>query len=346
MEKLISIIVPCYNVEKYIDRCFDSIAKQTIGLDKLLVIFIDDCSTDSTWKHLENIEKKHPDSVIIIHLDENGRQGRARNIGMQYVTTKYVTFLDSDDFVDSEMYEILYTPMLSGNYDLTMCGYWRDDGKIDYDIWPKHEGIGDRHFVIDTSDKRKTFICCMSMGTITCAKLYKTDFILENNIFYVEGYTYEDHMFMLLLYLYAKDILIIDNRCYHYYVNEQSTVMKPESAHHYDVITVDNMAWEECAKRGFLDVYRKELECYFLLISYLAPLKFISYRFERPPYDFYLKLREATLAKIPDYTINPYVKDYVTDFYKVILETLKLDISENEFIEICKAIHKKYGENL
>ena len=86
MEKLISIIVPCYNVELYIDRCFASLAAQTIGLDKLEIILVDDCSTDHTWEKLTAIEASYPESVMIIHSDENGHLGRARNIGMEYAT--------------------------------------------------------------------------------------------------------------------------------------------------------------------------------------------------------------------------------------------------------------------
>ena len=344
MDKLISIIIPCYNAENYIDRCFNSIVNQTIGLDKLVVIFVDDCSTDSTWEHLVEIEKNNQDSVMIIHLDENGRQGRARNIAMEYVTTEYVSFLDADDFIDSDMYECLYNPMITGNYDFTMCNFWRDGGNIDYTKWPKVTGIGDRHFVIDTEEKRKIFICCMSVGSTVWGKLYKTEFLTNHNICFVEGYTYEDHMFMMLIYLYAENILVIDNRCYHYFVNTQSTVLMPESKHHFDTITVDNMTWDECERRGFLDKYREELECYFLLLSYLAPLKVISYRYEIPPYDFYLQLREDTLRKIPKYETNKYINEYFTDFHRAILETLKYDISEREFLEICKAIRQKYGE--
>lgn len=343
MDKLISVIIPCYNVENYIDRCFESIANQTIGLDKLVVILVDDCSTDNTWDHLVKIEKNNQDSVVVIHLDENGRQGRARNIAMDYVTTEYVLYVDSDDYIDADVIEALYTPMKTHNYDFTVCGFWRDDGNVDYTKYPKYMGVGDKHFVIDTVDKRKTFICCMSAGLTAWAKLYRKDFLIDNGIYFAEGYVYEDHMFIALLYAYACDILILDNVGYHYCVNETSTVLSTEIGHHYDVIPVDDMTWDELAMRGFLNEFRKEWECYFLLLAYLGPLKLVSLRLEKVPYDYFQKLKQAILNKVGDYSTNPYISVYVTPFLQQILRTLSLPISEEELQSVCAAIRNYYG---
>lgn len=341
MKKLISIIIPCYNAELYIDRCFQSIAAQTIGIDKLEIILIDDCSTDHTWEKLTAIEASCPESVMIIHCDENGRQGTARNIGMEYASAPYIGFVDSDDWLEPDMYEKLYQKMSMYHCDIIMCRNWRDYGFTDQTLEPKHTGEKEKLFEIDTVEKRKTFLVCLSMGAFIWDKLYTRDFLIQNRIFFPEGLAYEDHFFITLLHLYAKKICILNERLYHYYINPHSTVLTPNAAHHFHILTADMMLWEECGERGFLQTYRKELEYTFLTLCYLAGLKVISLRFTSFPYDFFLQLKEETLKRVPDYHANPYIKDYVTEFNQVLLQLLNYPIGEAELQSFCDALRKK-----
>ena len=108
----LSIIVPCFNVEKYVARCIDSLINQTLDNTIYEIILVDDASTDHTWDKLCEIEKLYPDNVILVHCEENGRQGKARNIGMTYATSDYVGFVDSDDWVEPDMYEIMLGEMI------------------------------------------------------------------------------------------------------------------------------------------------------------------------------------------------------------------------------------------
>ena len=124
-----SIIVPCYNVEKYIDRCFESLKRQTIGIEQMEIIFVDDASADHTWDRLCEIEKQYPDNVILVHCIDNGRQGKARNIGMAYATSDYVGFVDSDDWVEPDMYEIMLGEMIKNDRDIVYCKFFRDSGE-------------------------------------------------------------------------------------------------------------------------------------------------------------------------------------------------------------------------
>jgi glycosyltransferase involved in cell wall biosynthesis len=89
MNKKISIIIPCYNVEKYIERCIDSLINQTMNLDQMEFIFVNDASTDRTLDILLKYEKKYSDSIMVINSEENLRQGGARNIGLSYTNGDY-----------------------------------------------------------------------------------------------------------------------------------------------------------------------------------------------------------------------------------------------------------------
>lgn len=343
MEKKISVIIPCYNVEKLIDRCFSSLEDQTIGIDNLEIILIDDASTDDTWDKILKFETKYPESVMVVQLEINSRQGTARNIGIEYATSRYITFVDSDDWLEKDMLESMYNVMTRENPDLVMIGHVRDDGSLNREDAKKLFSNEEKHFLIDSMDKRKVFILCMSLGTVTCAKLYRKEFLASNSIYYVEGLSYEDHMFALLLYLYTNKAVIIDKLGYYYYVNQTSTVLSKNSTRHFEQIDVDNMVWEECKNRDFLKEYKEELEAYFLQIGFLAPLKNLPSLFEIPPYDFFLKLKQETKRRIPDYSKNKYIDEFFTEFDRILLGLLSVDISETDFQNICNAIKVKKG---
>lgn len=342
MEKKISVVIPCYNVENLIDRCLGSLVDQTIGIENLEIILIDDFSMDNTWGKILEFESRFPDSVMAIRLEQNSRQGTARNIGIKYSSAEYITFIDSDDWIENDMLETMYASMQGDDIDLAMVGHIRDDGSPVENITSFFDG-NKKHMIIDSVEKRKIFIMCMSIGTITCAKLYRKSFLVDNNIFYVEGLAYEDHMFALLLYLYAKNVLIINQLGYHYWVNPKSTVLTKNSTRHYEQLEVDDMTWNESIKRGFFDTYKEELEAYFLQIGFLAPLKNLPTLYESAPYDLFLKLKEVTLKKVPNYPRNRYINEYFTEFDKALLSLLSLDICEKDFQGVCEAIKIKKG---
>lgn len=331
MEKIISIIVPCFNVEKYIDRCFQSLENQTIGIEKLEIIFVDDGSTDHTWEHLVAMEQKYPDSIAIIHCDENGHQGKARNIGMEYASAPYLGFVDSDDWVEPDMFERMYEKICSYNSDIVMCNSWRDTGKPEQVLSSRRvDGREDRQLLINTMEKRKCLLANSSIGFCVWNKLFKRELIMNNNILFPEQLAYEDHYFATLLYFYVEKVYILEERLYHYFINEQSTVMEDNAVHHFDILSVDTLLWEECEKRGFLRDYRKEMEYQFLSLCYLTSVKMLLLRFENVPYDFFRKMQQEVLLRVPNYHDNQYVAEFVTDLYKIILELLDRDLTEPE----------------
>lgn len=96
----ISVIIPYHNVEQYIDRTLSSLSSQTIGVENLEIICVDDASTDNIWEHLLAWEQKYPENILLVQCEENGRQGRARNIGLSHATDEWIAFIDSDDWMN------------------------------------------------------------------------------------------------------------------------------------------------------------------------------------------------------------------------------------------------------
>ena len=124
--KKISVIVPCYNVEREIDRCVQSLVDQTLSISNMELILVDDASEDSTANKLSVWEERYPDSIIVIRCTENGKQGTARNIGMQYATGEYIGFVDSDDYVEPAMYREMCRIADDERVDMVTCLFVRE----------------------------------------------------------------------------------------------------------------------------------------------------------------------------------------------------------------------------
>lgn len=178
----ISVIIPCYNVQKYIMRCFDSIYSQTYGFENLEVILIDDLSTDNTWSILESLQRQYPENVISLKIQKKGKCGGARNLGMDICTGKYITFVDADDYVHPDMLRVLYDRMTEDDYDVAQCGvscFKADKPNVlevnDFEI---------QRLDLDNVDNRKNLIIGLTGFTnVTAwAKLYSTKFIIEHNL--------------------------------------------------------------------------------------------------------------------------------------------------------------------
>ena len=133
----------------------------------------------------------------------------------------------------------------------------------------------------------------------------------------------------------------LEEKLYHYFVNESSTVLTANSNHHLDCFTVQMWVWDQYISRGFLEKYRYELEIEHIFSFYLAGIKAIVLRYETPDYNAYLLLRYLMLSHVPNYEENPYVtSDRFSDYYLMILTSLKTELSKRQFFEMAENIKK------
>lgn len=339
----ISIIIPCHNVENYIMRCFESLKNQTFGLDRLELIFVDDASTDSTWEKLLVIEQSAPDSVCIIQLSENLRQGGARNIGLSHATSPYIGFVDADDWVEPDMYECLYHAVTEDDSDLSFCRHIRDNGKNTLYLKEEEKMTRkeSRKLRILSDEQRTDFIVSNVIGYGVWDKLFRKDFLLKNEIFFPEHLTYEDIYFGSLVYLYAKHVSLVERRLYHYYINEDSTVLGRNQAHHKDIFLVNYLKWDAYEERGFLSKYREALEFDFIMSYYMAGFKILALRFDEIPYEDFMKLKTGTLERVPNYEKNTYCHSHIPEIYKLLLNLLKYSVGPSELSQV-QTVFKSY----
>lgn len=306
MKKKVSIIIPCYNVEKYIDRCVRSLANQTIGIENLELIFVNDASTDSTLECLAKWEKQYPESIMVIDCKENHKQGAARNIGLQYAGADYIGFVDSDDYVSGDMYEKLYEKAEEYHCDVVTGLFVREenDGTIVMDAKPKENG--DKLVRIDTVEDRKRFFQEGLTGGVW-SKIYKKSLILDNEIYFPEDILYEDNYWGAILNYYLSSYYIVNEVCYHYMVNEESTIMKKDATHHLDRLVIELMKVEEYKRRGVFEAFHDEIEFSFLKLYFINTIRILFVRFSEIPYDIIYTMQRDVKEIFPDHEKNPYL---------------------------------------
>lgn len=338
--KKISIIIPCYNVEQYMDRCLNGIIVQTIGMQELEVICVNDASTDGTLKRLQEWEQKYPELIHIIDCKQNGRLGKARNIGLEHANGEYVMFLDADDWMESDAYELLYQKAEQYNCDIVRCYMIRDPGEKD--LWEDRSRREKEDFllVIDQMEERKKFMVSDLMDNGCCNKLYRRGFLKQHKLRFPEGKTYEDIYWGMISYLYAKTVYFCNENLYHYYINLNSIVLKKDQDYHMDIFDTTKMMWEECKRRGAMEHYQKEMEINFLIYYYLGGLKMLALRYTKLQYSAYQKMCQEVREIIPEYKKNPYLTQILDPMQQLQVELIDKDITEAEFAQIVKIIQK------
>ena len=190
----VSVIVPVYNVEKYLKKCIDSLLNQT--LDDYEIIIINDCSKQDEKKIIESYNDKR---IVYIENTKNMGIGYNRNIGIKMAKGEYVCFIDSDDYVDSNFLSKMYNYSKKNNLDLCVCDYYHVDekGKI-----IKQFIIDD--FKITDIHNSPNLLCQINMGP--CNKIFNKNLLVKNNIYFNEHLKYEDLSFVAITICKSKKI--------------------------------------------------------------------------------------------------------------------------------------------
>lgn len=220
MEPLVSVIVPIYNVEKYLNKCVDSIINQT--LENIEIILVDDGSTDSCGEIIDEYARKD-NRIIVIHKENSG-QSSARNMGLDIARGKYIGFVDSDDWIESNMYEDLYKSIEESNLDIAVCGRraYTEGGKLLNEIEIDDELINFKNYKIKDYISNYLFY---KHTVVVWNKLYKNKIIKNNNIRF-ENVSYvgsEDALFNYNIICHVNRIKCINRIYYNQLSREGST---------------------------------------------------------------------------------------------------------------------------
>ena len=212
----VSVIVPVYNVENYLEKCLDSLLNQT--LKNIEIICINDGSKDNSG----DILKKYAsiDNRIIVKTQENAGLSAARNAGMEVAKGEYIGFVDSDDWVDLDYFEKLYNTAKQNNCDIAVAGVIRLN-KFKRKYYLKYEETT----ITDNKDK-KFELCDIPEQGCVWNKIYRTKFLQSLGLKFEEGIYYEDAIFSPQAVYYSKNLVTVPDVYYYYWRNSNSIVAK------------------------------------------------------------------------------------------------------------------------
>ena len=284
----ITVAIPIYNVEKYIERCARSLFEQT--LQDIEFIFIDDCSPDNSVKILKDVLKDYPkrqEQTKIISLTKNGGLGNARTIGVKAATSEYIIHCDSDDWVDNDLYEKMYNAAIKDNADIVIC-----DCIEEY----KNKSIlnSNPNFSQDPKEVIANAYKYIFWGSL-CNKLIKRNLYIDNNIYsYPNISMAEDLGVTCRLFVLANKLTQIRDSNYHYFrANEKSI-----TANKYSDTTINQMLEVSKLLRDYLlKIDNQRYEIYANFLCYSSRLQIIRgkfsdlslYKMTYPETDKYIK---------------------------------------------------------
>lgn len=210
----ISVVIPVYNISKKLNVLFDSIEKQTYKNTQ--IILVDDGSTDDSLKFCEEFCKRN--SFARCYTKPNGGVSSARNYGLRYATGKYICFVDSDDYLESEYFQKLYNAIKNNNYDFSMCGLYEVIDGEKYACNSDKSLCGNNH---NGDLFEALFNSCWF--PVPWNKIFKLSIIKNNKLTFDKKITYdEDTIFNLKYYALARYISIIPDNLYNYISSQNS----------------------------------------------------------------------------------------------------------------------------
>lgn len=250
----VSLIIPVYNVENYIEKCLNSVVNQT--LKDMEVIIVNDGSKDSSKQKIEKYLKKYP---RIKYLEkENGGLSDARNYGMQYATGKYIAFLDSDDYVEETMYEEMYNVAQKEAADMVECNFiWEYPDK-------KREDIGAVY-----NSKREMV---EKARVVAWNKLIKRELLEKTGVKFPIGLRYEDVEFFYKLVPYLEKVSFV-KKCFVHYIQRGNSIANTQNIRTKEIFTVLQNVISYYRENGFYDEYKDELEFIYVRFLLCSSLK-------------------------------------------------------------------------
>lgn len=308
MNPKVSIIVPVYRVEKYLERCVDSLLNQT--LSEIEIILIDDASPDECPKLCDQFCEKDS-RVSVIHKEINQGLAEARNTGIEYASGKYLLFVDSDDFVEQNMCDCLYERAEATKADTVLFSmdYLMENGKkVVYHTNDEKEQLfcGEQvmeEFFPEVLGAEPSHDTDYSFGMSPCTIFVKKDVLINNQIRFISErkYIYEDLTFLFLYYPWVKRVLVYPVVFYHYCMNESSLTTKKDMERFERIRVMDRYLIEQygasiLGKENVMLRYQRIMVSYIRLCIMQLPFNLQGYR----------KIKEITKDELTKRVLSNY----------------------------------------
>lgn len=239
----ISIIVPVYNVEKYIDKCLKSLTQQT--LQDIEIIIVNDGSLDKSIDIIKKYVKQNP-TKIKYYEKKNGGLSSARNYGLEYATGEYIAFLDSDDYVETNMYEEMYILAKKEKADMVECDFlWE---------WEYGKKIFDkrREYKIKEEMMKKPRVVAWN-------KIYKREILNKYKIRFPEGLIYEDMEFFYKLLPHINKMSYL-NKYFVHYTQREDSITNRQTEKIEDIFKILDNIFDYYKEQNLYNKYEKVIK--------------------------------------------------------------------------------------
>lgn len=260
----VSVIVPVYNVEKYIVKCINSIVNQK--LKDIEIIVVNDGTKDNS---IELIKENFNDKRIKIFNKENGGLASARNFGVKKAKGEYLFFVDSDDFIDENCLLDMYKKIGKTKVDMVICDYYK-----------YFENEYKEHIAIIPFYEKNNKKCSITAMPGAVCKLIRREIFIDNEIEFLENHYFEDNAIMPYVCALCNDFIYI-NKAYYYYLQRDGSILNQQKYNKKweDIFASLNNLYNKFYENGIIEEYKNELE--YIYIEYLlhaANLKFIDFK--------------------------------------------------------------------
>lgn len=291
-----SIIIPVYNVEKYIDKCLDTVMHQTY--DDYEVIVVNDETPDNSMKIVQKYVDMFPGKIQVIH-QKNTRQGGARNNGVTKARGEYILFVDSDDYVAGNMLEVVDEKLKENPCDILFFQYTPVSEQGEELPYVRHNAIAAGVYC----PKRDKHLVLLPTGPVN--KAFRREFYVGTQLQFPEKLLYEDGV-TRLFYAVAESIVVCDDVLYYYVQSANSSIRGDISEKMLDILAVTDIVIQEFQSRGLYDHFREPLEC-ALIYGVLYILDLING--EEPGHPLQEEIAAYLESRFPNYRENPQVSD-------------------------------------
>lgn len=289
-----SIIIPVYNVEKYIDKCMYTVMNQTF--DDYEVIIVNDETPDNSMAIVQKYVDAFPEKIQVIH-QKNTRQGGARNNGVSKATGEYILFVDSDDYVATNMLEIVDRRLQETPCDILIFQHVlvSEHGKAILEV--RHDAVKSGIYY----PKQDKDVLLLPTGPVN--KAFRREFYIDVDAQFPEKVLYEDSV-TRIYYALAETIVVCDDVLYYYVQSSSSSMRREISEKMLDIIQVTEITLEEFKKRGIYEDFRDPLDC-ALIYGILNILDYINDRQQEHPLQ--KPMADYIISQFSNYHSNPYI---------------------------------------
>ncbi len=339
MSKRLSVIVPVYNMaaDDKLKWCLDSLVHQTLPDEDIEIIAVDDASTDNSFALMKEYEQQYPGRFIAVHSPVNHHQGGAKNIGLTIAGGEWIGFIDADDWVTADYYEVLLKKADETGADMVGCDYSLVNSHTMEVGQVVHNNTFEQTGVMDKEKYRKLLL---DTGSLV-VKIYKRELVFGELVPAIQGANamvsgsasdswqqevyekrvhifpedifYEDNAISNTWMLRAKHFEYIQEPLYYYYQHDASTVHTISKKNLEDRMVAGRMILEQAHKYGYFEDYKEEIEFMYIVLFYVNTL-FSAMPIEQhiqDRYNFCKQLGEEMKATFPEFEKNKYYQERV-----------------------------------